>query len=76
MSADLYSVVQFFPNESYEYVRTHVPLEEAIPAFQHYISSVGARLGTTRRVIITDSGDCCCAEWKFGEGIVWPEKPL
>lgn len=73
-SLELFSVVQFFPNDSYEYVRQHVSVEEAMKAFQHYTTCVGARLGTTRRVIITDSGDCCVAEWKFGEGIVWPKQ--
>jgi hypothetical protein len=31
-------------------------------AFKHYTSSVGARMGITRRVIITDGGDCTNAE--------------
>ena len=67
-----FSVVQFFVDDSYEYVRRFVSAEEAVKASKHYTSSVGARLGTTKRVIITDGGDCTCFEWKFGEGVVFP----
>jgi hypothetical protein len=43
-------------------------------AFKHYCTSVGAKMGTTNRVIITDSGDCTNAEWVFGEGLVFPSE--
>ena len=69
---DLFNVVQFFADESYEYVRRHVPAEEAVEAAKHYCTSVGAQLGTTCRVIITDDGDSTNFEWRFGEGIVFP----
>lgn len=64
-----FSVCQFFVDGSCEYVR-----EEAVRAFGHYTTSVGARFGTTRRVILTDGGDCVNFEWKYGEGIVFPSK--
>jgi hypothetical protein len=67
-----FSVVQFFEDESYEYVRKFVDVEEAVKAAHHYCTSIGARLGCTRRVIITDGGDCITFEWKWGEGIVFP----
>jgi hypothetical protein len=67
-----YSVCQFFENEQYEYVRRFVSAEEAVRAFQHYTSSVGARLGITVRVIITDAGDCTNMEWQFGKGVTFP----
>lgn len=67
-----FNVVQFFKDESYEYVCRNVSAEEAVQAAKHYTTSVGARIGTTRRVIITDSGDCTNFEWKFGEGVVFP----
>lgn len=70
--SELFSVCQFFEDESYEYVRRFVTAEEAVKAAQHYTTSPGARLGFTRRVIITDTGDSCVFEWKFGEGITWP----
>lgn len=68
-----YSVCQFFPNGQYEYVRRFVSAKEATEAFAHYTTSVGAKMGTTVRVIITDGGDCINAEWKFGEGLVYPK---
>lgn len=76
MSQDEYegefSVCQFFPNGQYEYVRRFVPAQEAVEVFKHYVTCVGARLGTTRRVIITDGGDCVAAEWTFEEGFTFP----
>jgi len=70
---DKFSVCQFFhDSRTYEYVRQNVSAEEAIKAFRHYISSVAARFGVVIRVIVTDSGDCIVAEWKKGEGIVFP----
>jgi hypothetical protein len=72
MTSGEFSVCQFFPDESYEYVRRFVSAEEAIEAFKHYANSAGAKIGTTRRVIVTDGGDCINAEWKFGEGLTYP----
>lgn len=66
-----FSVCQFFDDESYEYVRRFVGAEEAVEAAKHYTSSVAAKLGMVRRVIITDGGDCCCFEWQFGKGITF-----
>jgi len=74
MTENEFSVCQFFEDGSYEYVRRFVSAEEAMKAVQHYITSVGARLGTTVRVIITDGGDCTNFEWKFGEGVTFPTK--
>jgi hypothetical protein len=67
-----FSVYQFFKDDTYERVREFVSAEEAVKAFLHYTSSVGARIGMTVRVIITDDGDCTTAEWKYGEGIIFP----
>ena len=71
-----FSVCQFFKDDTYEYVRRFVSAEEAVKAAKHYTQSVGARLGTTKRVIITDGGDSTNFEWKYGEGITFggPEK--
>jgi len=71
-----FSVCQFFQNGKYEYVRRYVSAEEALGAFRHYTSSVAARVGMVVRVIITDGGDCTNAEWKFGEGLVYPTKEM
>lgn len=67
-----FSVAQFFPDGQYEYVRRWVTAEEAMKAFVHYSNSVGAQIGTTVRVIITDGGDNTNAEWEFGKGITFP----
>lgn len=74
MSEGEFSVCQFFEDGSYEYVRRYVSGREAVEAAQHYTTCVGARIGTTRRVIITDDGDCTHFEWKFGEGVVYLPK--
>lgn len=66
-----FSVCQFFTDDSYEYVRRYVSAEEAVTAAKHYTSSVGAKLGTTKRVIITDGGDCVNFEWQHGKGITF-----
>jgi hypothetical protein len=67
-----FSVVQFFADESYEYVRRNVEAQAAVEAAAHYSSSVGAQLGTTKRVIITDAEDFTTFEWQFGKGITFP----
>jgi len=72
MAQGEFSVCQFFADDSYEYVRRFVDAETAVVASKHYTTSVGARMGFTKRVIITDGGDCCVFEWKFGEGITFP----
>lgn len=69
---ELFSVYQFFPDDNCECFKAHVNAEEAVKAAKHLSSSVGAQIGTTRRVIITDSGDSAVFEWKYGEGVTWP----
>jgi hypothetical protein len=68
-----FSVCQFFIDGSYEYVRRYVDAEEAVHAFKFYTTNVASKIGATTRVILTDGGDCVNMEWKFGEGIVYPE---
>ncbi len=67
-----YSVVQFFDDGTYEYVRRYVSDVEAVLAAKHYTNSVGARAGLVTRVIITDGGDCTCFDWRLNEGVVFP----
>jgi hypothetical protein len=69
---ELFHVCQYFKDGSYEYVRRNVPAEQALKAFDHYVASVAARVGITVSVMIIDQGDCVNAEWKYGEGIVFP----
>lgn len=74
MTEGEFSVCQFFQHGSYEYVRRRVGAEEAVKTAKHYTTSIGARLGTTKRVIITDGSDCTNFEWRFGEGVVYPPR--
>lgn len=72
MSAREFSVYQFFPDGTSERVREFVSMEEAVEGARHYCSSVGARMGTTVRVIITDGGDYTVFEWQYGQGVTFP----
>lgn len=67
-----FSVVQYFPDDSYEYVRRYVSATEAMTAARHYCTSVGAKLGITKKVIITDGGDFICFEWTKEKGVTFP----
>lgn len=69
-----FSVYQWFIDGSCERVLNLVYLEQAVRTALNLILSVGGRIGTTIRVIITDGGDCINWEWKFGEGVVFPTK--
>jgi hypothetical protein len=75
MSQGEFSVCQFFENDTYEYVRRYVSAEEAMKAAVHYSSNVACKLGITKRVIITDGGDCVNWEWINGQGVTfhWQE---
>ena len=72
MTNETFSVCQFFEDDSYEYVRRYVTLEEAVGAAKFFTNNVAASIGLTKRVIITDALDCIVFEWKFGEGIIFP----
>lgn len=67
-----FSVYQFFEDGSYEEVRHHTDIQDAEKAAKHYCTSVAARIGITKRVIMTDLGDCIVFEWKYGQGVVFP----
>jgi hypothetical protein len=72
--ADYFNVVQFFEDDTYEYVRRGVTDEEAVLAAKHYCTSVGARMGFVKRVIITDMLDNTNFEWVYGKGVVFPPR--
>ena len=69
LSREQFSVYQFFRDGTYERVCAFVSIDEAIAKARHYTTSVAAQTGITRRVIITDGGDCVCFEWLFGKGV-------
>lgn len=67
-----FSVYQFFPDGGYECVVQFVDPETAVKTAQSYTTRPAALIGIIARVIITDGGDCCCFEWKHGEGVTFP----
>ena len=72
MSNNEFSVYQWFPDGSYERVRSFVSAEDAVSAAMFYTSNVAARIGVTQRVIITDGGDSVTWEWLKDKGVVFP----
>ena len=74
MTKGEFSVCKFFHDDSYEYVRSKISAEEAVKVFKICITSPAARLGMTRRVIVTDGGDSINLEWQFGKGITFDGK--
>ncbi len=69
-----FSVYQWFVDGQREDVLRFVSMEEAVQTATNLARSVGAKIGTTARVIITDGGDCCCWEWLREDGIVFPQE--
>jgi hypothetical protein len=41
-------------------------VEQVMRAFGRLTMGPASRLGMVKRVIVTDGGDCICAEWKDG----------
>lgn len=72
--SDLYNVVQFFDDGTHEYVRRNVSPQKAVEVAKAYTESVGAQLGTTVAVIITDDEDLTNFRWEYGKGIVFPSR--
>jgi hypothetical protein len=69
-----FSVYQFFHDRRYETVLRFVDGETAVQTARNLTQSVGGRIGTTVRVIITDGLDVTCFEWVHGKGVVFPPK--
>ena len=69
-----FSVVQFFPDGQYEYLKRFVSVEEAMTTAHSYTQPKrpAVLMGVIDRVIITDGRDCICFEWKNGEGVTFP----
>jgi hypothetical protein len=70
-----FSVYQFFPNDMYEEVLRFVDGETAVRMAKNLTESIGGRIGTTQRVIITDGDDITCFEWVHGKGVTFPPPP-
>jgi hypothetical protein len=71
-----FSVYQFFLDDKYERVLDFVDAETAVKKAKSLSQSVGAKLGMTVRIIITDGGDHTVFEWKRGEGVTFPTEAM
>ena len=67
-----FSVRLYYDNGEQKDVYRFVSAQEASRGFQYYTSSLGARLGSTVRVIIIDGDDCMVREWKLEEEVTFP----
>lgn len=74
MSYGEFSVYQFFADGTYEEVHRHVDAATAFDRVRALIRSVGAAIGNTCRVIITDGSDLTTFECIYGEGIAFPTR--
>lgn len=69
-----FSVYQFFPDETSEAVLRFVDGKTAVEQAHRLAGSVSGRIGTTVCIRITDGGDNCVFEWKFGLGVTHPRE--
>lgn len=74
VSTGEFSVWQFFPNDLQERVLRGVDAKTAVEQAKRLTETVGARLGTTTRIIITDGGDDTVFEWINGRGVTFPPR--
>jgi hypothetical protein len=71
MSAE-FSVYQFFLDKTWERVAEFVEVRTAVETAMRLTKTLGARLGMTVCVIITDGDDYTVFEWRRTEGITFP----
>jgi len=67
-----FSVFMFDCDSGYEPMLRFVEAETAVKEARRISTSVGAKLGLFKRIIITDGGDHTVFEWKHGEGVTFP----
>lgn len=67
-----FSVYVFFPNDEYMRELSFVDAKTAVEKACSLTKTIGARLGTTKQVMITDGDDNCVFLWRSGEGVVFP----
>lgn len=72
MARGEFSVYQFFSDDDYEEILRFVDPETAVLKAKALTESLGGRLGTTARIIITDGGDFTTFDWQHGKGVVFP----
>ena len=70
--SEKFSVHQFFADSSHEEVGRGLSAERAMQLTRQCCTSVGAKVGTTIRVILVDDGEAVTLEWKHRDGITFP----
>lgn len=68
-----FSVYVFFPNDTYSRELSFVSAKAAVEHAKRLTETIGARIGTTQQVMITDGEDFCVFLWRYGEGLVHPQ---
>ena len=71
-----FTLWQFFFDGSHEEVATVDEQLAAVLRARDLVTSVGARVGTTKKVIIADGEGFRVFEWVRGKGIVFPPREL
>ena len=71
-TTELFSVHQFFEDDTSERVFEGLSAEAAVNAAKRLTTTVGGRIGAIKRIIITDALDCTVFEWQFGKGVTFP----
>lgn len=74
MPGELFSVFHWGLGDEQVREKYLVEFTEATESVKHLITSVAARAGFTKRVIMVDALDRTMFEWKFGEGITFPPR--
>ena len=67
-----YKVWAFFADDTHYLIADELDAEAAVRMAKRHTETVGARLGTTKRVIIEDYDGHTSFEWRFGEGVTYP----
>lgn len=70
--SETFNVVIFFPNGAYHYEARNISPEEAMTLLGQVTRRPAVKLGMIERAIVTDNGDCCCAEWTREAGFTFP----
>jgi hypothetical protein len=69
-----YKVWAFFRDGTHYLIADELDAEAAVKMAKRHTETVGARLGTTRRVIIEDCGGYTSFEWLFSIGRTYPKR--
>ena len=69
-----YRVWVFFPDGMHHLIDDGLDARAAALCAKRQTETVGARLGTTQRIIIEDQGGDTAFQWEYGKGITFPPR--